>query len=468
MSAQPQDADPPSAPTPPLDVMVVENWLVFQCPKCTQTIKIDRKDSVYEVECPSCHAAFEPLLAKSAKGSTGRKTEGKRVRRRPDRRRNSTGGSNKPSAASLPSEGVVELAVTETRQSSEKVVLPEPKQKPPSQPALDSNLPKRSGDELEKRLLAASVENRLHPETEKDQKLDAIIEKESGGQYKRIRVRTRKKRATEEQRARRFYLLSGLGALVIVSLGLYLASTRFLGEDGESGTSNRSTEELLNAPNVDNAPIGARTDNWKTLMNQFSKADSPDAILNCIRKPKRLEERVRAYYAAGVPKLNVRDVTRDNVNDEAIPKTFRRYRMRLEGRVIPVYLEKTETHGYRLDWPSFVGLGTVSWEELKKNRSSAVERMRVRVAEATYFDGPFKNDETYKCFRLQDESRDHTLYGYVKRRDDRTRNFLKLMLNATEAKVEPRLYLEMRYPVGAENDTQVEIVRMLDTSWLRP
>ncbi|MFT4640754.1 MAG: hypothetical protein ACI8T1_004086, partial [Verrucomicrobiales bacterium] len=30
----------------PSEVMVVDHWLIFNCPHCEQTIKLDRKDGV--------------------------------------------------------------------------------------------------------------------------------------------------------------------------------------------------------------------------------------------------------------------------------------------------------------------------------------------------------------------------------------------------------------------------------------
>ena len=82
-----------------LDVMLVEAWLIFDCPHCGQTIKLDRKDSVHPIECPACESAFEPLLDREVK------LPPRKVPARSRRRRGSRGSSRRPSGSEGESEG---------------------------------------------------------------------------------------------------------------------------------------------------------------------------------------------------------------------------------------------------------------------------------------------------------------------------------------------------------------------------
>ena len=102
-----------------LEVMVVDEWLIFDCPGCEQTIKLDRKDSVHDIECPSCNRGFEPLLDREVKLPPLKGPARKRARRRGPRNQRSEDAEDavssktgpktqsRPTASSLPEEGVV-------------------------------------------------------------------------------------------------------------------------------------------------------------------------------------------------------------------------------------------------------------------------------------------------------------------------------------------------------------------------
>ena len=451
-----------------LDVAVVDNWLIFDCPDCAQTIKIDKEDCMYDIECPSCHSGFEPLLARDTalpapKDTTPRKRGRRRARPRvpgaaaaesiaPSVPSAKPPSSSKPTTASLPAEGKVRLIIKQTRSNGEAAKD-------------DEVLPVRSALDLERRRVEATVDTRLH-ENKGDSELDAVIEEESGGRYKRIRVRTRKKRSTEKEKTQRFYLYAGLAGIVIMGLCLFSASRMFLSDDPSS-----DGDEVVLSSFTDADPIGSMIGNANVLMNEFIAVDSIDKLLKVIRKPKRLEETIREFYGEGrFPRYNVISLVPDSKNTELLPKNFSRFRMTLGSNIIPLYIEKTETHGYRLDWESLVGHGSMPWSSFVNNKSTRVSTMRVYLSDADYYEKPFSDRRRYAVVKLEDPTRKYIVYGYFLKADLKLKNLYNQVQNAIAAntKFEQPMMMKIRYPAGAENTAQVEVVEAIDDTWLRP
>ncbi len=465
-----------------MDIMVVDNWLVFECPNCQQTIKIDRKDCVYEIECPSCESGFEPLLSRGTKlpPRRGPARKRKRLRRSPVNLKPVEPGKqyvqsdeeedeepqnpSKPTSESLPSEGVVSLPLVETRRGQYV-----------NEEGATSKLPVRSALELERRRVEATKDAHLH-EQQDESELDAVIEEQSGGKYKRIRVRTRKKRQTEKQRAVRLYAYTGIAAMMITGIGLFAAAKRF-----ETDSDDVETSPEVAAQFTDDRPTGQSIGTWKVLINNFLNAEKVDDVFPLIRKPKRLEAAVRDYYSDGMPKYLAR-VRENNKSREVLPNNFRKLLVTIDGNQRDLYVEKTKSHGYRVDWESFVGHGSVGWKEFIDARATKTVRLRAYVTDADYYETPF-TEKRFRCLKLEDPTRRHTLYGYFERdtADANTRRLIQYFLAATtdlrnvpseagqdNRNLELKLILDVRYPPGAENPAQVEIVNYEHHSWLLP
>lgn len=447
-----------SPPALKLEVMLVDQWLIFDCPQCQQTIKLDRKDAVHDIECPSCGKGFEPLLDRDVK-LPPRKVPARSRRRReprgsekevraPKKREQS---KKRMTSASLPSEGMVKLTLTPAETS-----LPE------SDESAASKLPVRSALELERRRVEALETKPVQPD---ESELNAVIEAQSGGKYKRIRVRTRKKRLTEKQRMTKFLGIVGLTAMVLISLSIWVASQLYVSED--------DTGEII----VDAEPIGEVIDAELDLLDAVLKAETVDQLLTLIRYPKRLEPTVRAYYGGNaLPKLNVKSM-RERGSGTRLPKDFSAYRMTTGSRTIPVYIEKTSTHGYRLDWESFVHIGAMPWDEFVASKPTKTTRMRVYfdLEEGTYYEPPFGKNR-YHCHRIEDPLRKHTLYAYFDRHNPKFRSITdryfelagkSLVPGRDKDRFEIYAIVDIRFSPGASELTrQVELVEFVTESWL--
>ena len=449
----------------PLDVTVIDHWLVFDCPRCQQTIKLDRKDSVHNIECPSCQSGFAPLLDREVKLPPRKVPARKRRRRRgprgndsatPPKREPTTGG--RPTASSLPSQGVVKLSLTPM----------EPAEEEPKAPVA-SRLPVRSALELERRRVE-SLESQP-PVKPDERELDAVIEEQSGGKYKRIRVRTRKKRKTERQRTMSLYLMAGMGAALIMGLGLWGAWLVFKGRLGGGDKPGSSTIDAHAA----NEPIGSVIKDRDHLISQFIRAKTVDQLLVLIRYPKRLKPAIRAFYGGDeLPELRLKPINRLEGVRAILPRNFSRFPVMIGSHSLPIYVENTESHGYRFDWESFVGLGSMPWSDFVEGRSAKTARMRVYISEADYYEAPF-DERNHHCLRIKDASRKYTLYGYYERNVGAYSQLTGKIFEASSQanisnmnlrELELSVILDIRYPAGASNPVQVEIVNYVKDTWL--
>lgn len=457
-------------PNASLEVMVVDEWLIFDCPECSQTIKLDRKDSVHEIECPSCQRGFEPLLDREVKLPPLKGPSRKRARRRGPRSQRADGAEEpeekpkankkrvgRPTSSSLPTEGTVKLTLTpmEAEEGAEEIDT--------------TGLPVRSATELERRRVE-SLDGQDHRQPDESE-LNAVIEEQSGGKYKRIRVRTRKKRLTEKQRATRLYLFGGLAGLVVVILSVWGAS-QFYKDDLEG---DEDTSELAEVY-ADAEPIGAKLGHYSILINELKQATTVDQLLKLIRMPKRLEPTLRSYYGErGVPAPTVRDVLQTAGRFQGkLPKDFSRFQLLLPTSEIPLYMEKTKEYGFRLDWESYIGLGSIPWEVFIETKVMRNARMRVYASDATYFEGKFTKERHY-CLRIVDPTREHTLYGYYERNNPKLTGLTEFMFTASSKRsasdineVEVPITLDIRFPAAATNNVQVEIVDFPNDTWLKP
>lgn len=458
-----------------LDVMVVDHWLIFDCPNCEQTIKLDRKDSVHPIECPACESGFDPLLDRDVKLPPRKSAQRRRRRRGPrgpvaedlaqtvPEEPEVPVKKSRPTASSLPAEGVVKLALK-----------PAPKADADGEEegsALSSKLPVRSALELERRRVEAldAQSQKVQPD---ESELNAVIEEQSGGKYKRIRVRTRKKRLTEKQRMFNMVLVGGGISLVIVVISLWVAAQFFVEEDLDRNELTQGGREIV----VSNSePIGPVINNRNQLLSQVLEAQTVDVILKLIRQPKRLEAAIRAFYGEGtLPKLQVKDVRSSSDHKALLPKNFVRFQLVLDKGSVPVYVEKTESHGYRLDWESFVGYSTMPWEEFIANRATKTVRLRAHLSDANYYEGQYQESD-FRCFRLEDPTRTHSLYVYYPRDDLK---FLRLSEKIFEVEgsrsrlgkkgFEIPVLVDVRYRPGSSTQYQVDLVEYLSDSWLRP
>ncbi|HUF63722.1 MAG TPA: hypothetical protein VMN36_16715 [Verrucomicrobiales bacterium] len=442
-------AQPPEAPTAShltLRAKLVDQWLVFACPGCDQAVKIPANDIVHLVECPSCHQQVESLLDTPPVLSPDDASAIVFIPAR--RRRASTLPGRRPSTPGK--KFVQDLA--KPRDHQEFIASHRTEE--------HATLPVRSPEELEARQVQASRKHRLH-EDDPLARFELVDDRQHQKKYKRVKTRTRRKRITEKKRAQRFY--TAILASALLATFLIFHTVRFL--------QARDFEGLqTGGPSFD--PNAEFIDDPKRAVARFLQSDSPEQMTRYVRKPGVLIDLMRAYYEEeGIPSPIIRDVIMHR-QETGLPRGFETGRVVYSDRPAAVFfVEKTDIGGYRLDWPSFVGHGTISWKMLRQTMPRNPHRLRVYASPADYYAGPFADAGRYFCLRLEDIDRTHSIYGYA--RADRTDNqpLRNLLLQTSEEEnqdVSLPLTLEVQYPPGDCPDNQIEVLRLVRDSWLIP
>ncbi|MEM7385049.1 MAG: hypothetical protein AAF514_08905, partial [Verrucomicrobiota bacterium] len=269
---------------------------------------------------------------------------------------------------------------------------------------------------------------------------------------KRIKVRTRQKRQTEEQKSRRLLLLALVASAVlalIVFSGVGWWYGRYMNSDpGEQANAASSLQgEMQKQP--------------KRLVAQFLAAETPEEVLNYIRRPALLKDQVATYYKDRMPEYRIREIRVGR--GENLPRDYRAGDViLLDSSTLPFFLQRTSSYGYRLDWESFVGAGSMPWEQLIKEQPTTPQQIRVYASRSEFFNGRFDNEDKYLCLRLDDITRKHSLYGYLSKSHSDYLGIRGPLQNSSDLE----LILKVRYPQNPESNHQVEILEIVNQSWL--
>ena len=119
-------------------------------------------------------------------------------------------------------------------------------------------------------------------------------------------------------------------------------------------------------------------------------------------------------------------------------------------------------HGPKVDWESFVAYCDVSWDDLPKERPTKPSVLRARVSQEDYYNFEFADQGQWVCFGLSSYNDRHALYGYVRKNSD-LHNDLHHRLSQSDLLFAT---LTIRYPENAKAPNLVEIVEMIEPSWV--
>ncbi len=117
---------------------------------------------------------------------------------------------------------------------------------------------------------------------------------------------------------------------------------------------------------------------------------------------------------------------------------------------------------YKIDWRSSTLYQAEHMEKFIAKKSTTPTILHVRVSRGNYYNYQWSDSQKYQCFELEYPLVDRRLFAYAAQ-DSEAGVELRLLtsLEETHAAV-----LEVRYPEGAKEDRQVEIVRFLSGEWL--
>ena len=425
---------------------VREGWVAFACPACDRRLKIEENDLTNEIECPGCHTGLETVDAVM------------------------TGDEE----ARLSLHRVPHVELPESRPPKKGMLMDlsrgktgfEPKVRPDRVP-----LPVRSKETLEERQRQASQERQMHPTVIQEQMVAAKLKDQDPSKYKRIKVRTRRRRTSEKKKVTRFYLLSALAAVFIATA---LISMMRWYNNRAKRIQEASLEEVVDP----STPVGPPIDKARDAVYGFLKAtEKPvDEQLKYVRLSEGIRDRLKKYADT----YNYRFGSVNRIEPDLA--LAHRYRNVVSGLVLredwqpqPFYVVKTSTHGHRLDWESFVGYNEISWETVLEEQPLTPHRVRVWISRTNYYRGAYKDKNRHQSYNLTDAERSGSLYGYVRKSsplDDAISRLLPIVDPGDKKRNvrnrEAQAIVDIRFPVGGSDTLQVEIVRLANDNWFQP
>ncbi len=251
------------------------------------------------------------------------------------------------------------------------------------------------------------------------------------------------------------------GALL---LGLILAGTIVLMKSGKPTQVAVGKKAAAHTPAVAPTPEARTEASFLTeaepLARRFLSAASVEELLPMVRIPETVGPRMKAFYADG--KVTPLGLSRFNSGD-AVAHQNNQWIVTILTRDHEekgmVFIDSRD--GLKIDWESFVGWSDIPWAEFIAKRPTQSHVFRVLVAPADYYNFAFSDESKWQCYRIQSPDREHQVFGY----GEKGTELEKKLLPSPDQK-DVALMLALKFPEGATQANQVEIVKFIAGDWV--
>ncbi|MEQ1750796.1 MAG: hypothetical protein ABL974_15315 [Prosthecobacter sp.] len=150
----------------------------------------------------------------------------------------------------------------------------------------------------------------------------------------------------------------------------------------------------------------------QSALEKFLSAPSVEEKLAYVANPKSVELQMRDFYenhpagAISFQKIELGAQNRANFTEFKVVLIDGTQKF---AAVVPTI------DGPRVDWPSFVALGDLEWEQMRQARPKKPVLMRVLAVKATHFKGRYSDEKNLSCVKLVPASNPSAtpIFGYV-------------------------------------------------------
>jgi hypothetical protein len=198
-------------------------------------------------------------------------------------------------------------------------------------------------------------------------------------------------------------------------------------------------------------------------LEKFLAAPTIEEKLAFVVNPKAVEQQMRDFYANHP--VGVVDYQRIE-SEVKSGAGFIEFRVVLKDGTKKFAAVVPSPDGPRVDWPSFVALGDLEWEQMRQDRPQKPTLMRVLAFTATHFTGYFSDAKNLRCVQLVPAGNPTAppVYGYVPSGTELDKD-LDYWLRSSGGKLAP-LTVKLCYsPMTKEND-QVWITELVVPGWV--
>lgn len=117
---------------------------------------------------------------------------------------------------------------------------------------------------------------------------------------------------------------------------------------------------------------------------------------------------------------------------------------------------------FALDWESYIAYSDLTWEKMGELKPVEPFVMRVTLSIKDFYLGDFSDERKWQSVSLNSPNEEGTIYGYVERRTAAE----QLVSNFGVTTSNYDITVRARYPENATRDDQIEIIEVINNSWL--
>ena len=269
-----------------------------------------------------------------------------------------------------------------------------------------------------------------------------------------------------EKRQMLLMLIGGAMLLVLILTGVFYSMKDRPAEavtEVQSGEGAPVVTEVAAGPAASSARAqgeGAFLVEAEPLAQRFLAATSVEELLPLVRDPATSEARMRDFYPNGeveAPGLANFNLSRQ-VSFLGKVGTVAVRTGDFEDRLL-AFVETPE--GLKIDWESWVGWSGIPWQEFTSSMPTSGHLFRVILSPVEYYNFAFADESEWQSYRLESPDRQHAIYGYAPRG-----SVLSQRVRPPGESKRAMLTLLLKFPVGAESNTQVEIESLLAEGWV--
>jgi hypothetical protein len=255
-------------------------------------------------------------------------------------------------------------------------------------------------------------------------------------------------------------MIFGLVAIVVIALGAIFWLKPYLAKKPPAGELQRRSLTVIEG-RADSVPKETRAVSivkralavtQPEEVEKFIESDgtSPEEVLGFLGKVTQEEGQISSYD--WLPRL---DTTREDISGVLV--TFKKGK---ESRNRLALLVPDEEGNWKMDFAAFARATTPDWSELMSGRVNSAA-VRVYVARDQYFNGPYSEQEGWRCYGIGSPDVSEVMYGYCLAGSAQDLVLSRLLADKKGA----RATIGIERQEGA-SDRQFRIKRVLAEDWV--
>ena len=207
----------------------------------------------------------------------------------------------------------------------------------------------------------------------------------------------------------------------------------------------------------------ALTSEPRLVLERFLAAGSVEDRMKLVANASALKESLYDYYGKHPAGAIPYDQIEYGLKSQ---ESFTEFRVVLKDGTKRFAAVVATPEGPMVDWPSFVALGDLDWEQMRQSRPKTPILMRVLAAPAVHFSGHFSDADALRCVQMVPAGNPSAapVYGYLPRGSDLDRQ-IDYHLRSAGGEL-AALTVKVCYSHESTGNDQVWITDLVVSGWV--